>query len=300
MFGYIRPLQGELKVRELQRFEACYCGLCHTLGKKYGIPARFILNYELVFLSMLLWGKDEQPDIRHKRCIASLCRRKPYCASNEALDRCAGYSVILTFWKLRDAIADEPFFKAISYRVGAAFLRRAYKKASLEFPVFNGRVMQEMVSLTELEQQEVTSLDEPADKFAMMLKAAAPENLPKNTLRPLLELLYHLGRWIYIIDACDDFSEDAKKGRFNPVASVLGSQKDLLTDEDSSRLKLTLTHSNNLLCAAFELLPENVWSETVRNMIYLGMPDACTRVLEGDWPPRQGKFRRHRINKEWA
>ena len=36
MFGYVRPNRDELKVRELRDYEALYCGLCHTLGKRHG------------------------------------------------------------------------------------------------------------------------------------------------------------------------------------------------------------------------------------------------------------------------
>ena len=37
MFGYVRPLKSELKIREFGQFEAAYCGLCHTLGREYGV-----------------------------------------------------------------------------------------------------------------------------------------------------------------------------------------------------------------------------------------------------------------------
>ena len=36
MFGYIRPLVGEMKVRENEMFRAVYCGLCRSMGKHTG------------------------------------------------------------------------------------------------------------------------------------------------------------------------------------------------------------------------------------------------------------------------
>jgi len=291
MFGYIRPMQGELKVRELERFKACYCGLCHALGKKYGVASRFILNYELVFLAMLLWGEDEPLDIKRRRCIASPLCKKRYCIRNAALDTCAGYTVILTWWKLKDTIADEPFIKALPHRILAIILHGAYKKAAREFPVFDDSVKKGINSLIEFESSEQESLDGAAENFAQILRAAAPDSAPEKERRPMLELLYHLGRWIYIVDACDDYQEDAKAGRFNPVAARYPPQSGKLANDDAARLKTTLSHSSNLLCSAFELLPENVWSLTVRNIIYLGMPYVSSRVIEGKW--RQN-------NKEWT
>ena len=291
MFGYIRPMQGELKVRELERFKACYCGLCHSLGKKYGIASRFILSYELVFLTMLLWGEDEPVDIKRKRCIASPCVKRRYCTGNTAFDTCAGYSVILTWWKLKDAITDEPFIRSIPYRMLTLVLSWAYKKAAREYPWFDDRVKEEIAALSVYESNPDESLDFAADKFARILSATAPESMPEQNRRPIVEFLYHLGRWIYIIDACDDYQNDVKTGRCNPIAQLYPPEAGKLPEGSVQRLTTTLTHSNNLLCLAYELLPENVWSQTVRNIIYLGMPDACASVFEGTWPPRRsGKW----------
>ena len=283
MFGYIRPMQGELKVRELERFKACYCGLCHSLGKKYGTIARFILNYELVFLAMLLWDVDDAPVIKRCRCIASPFRKKPYCTRNTALDTCAGYSVILTWWKLRDTVVDEPLFKAIPHRLLSLILSGAYRKAAREFQEFDAKVKNEVADLGEYESKDEKSLDGAADKFAQILCAASSDEESGKKSRPMQQLLYHLGRWIYIIDACDDYMDDAKAGRFNPVAEMYPPENGTLPDDSVKRLKTTLIHSNNLICSAFELLPENPWTHTVENMVYLGMPNVCDCVLEGKW-----------------
>jgi hypothetical protein len=268
---------------ELERFKACYCGLCHSLGKKYGAAARFILNYEFVFLAMLLWGDGVPVEIKRRRCIASPFSRRRYCVRNDALDTCAGYSVILAWWKLKDTISDEPFIKAAPHRMLSAVLSRAYKKAAREFPEFDSFVRGEVASLAEYEARPEKSLDGAADKFARILRAAAPETPAENVRRPMLELLYHLGRWIYILDACDDYCGDVKAGRYNPAAALYPPVDGKMPPECAERMKTTLAHSNNLLGSAFELLPENIWSPTVSNIIYLGMPDVCERVFEGNW-----------------
>jgi len=282
MFGYIRPMQGELKVRELELFKACYCGMCHALGKKYGFTTRFTLNYEFVFLAMLLWGEDSPPVTRRKRCIVSPFCGKRCCERTTAFDKCAGYGVILTWWKLRDTIADEPFIRAIPYRILKSILSGAYKKASREFTGFDSIVKDELKSLDRFEAQAEKSLDGAADKFAQILCAATPEPSPDEISRPMHELLYHLGRWIYIMDACDDYETDVRAGRYNPVAALYPPDGGKLPEDSVQRLKTTLAHSNNLLCSAFELLPENTWTPTVGNMVYLGMPEACGRVFQNN------------------
>ena len=286
MFGYIRPLQGELKVRELERFKACYCGLCHALGRKYGFAARFILSYELVFLSMLLSDENESLVIKRKRCVAGPLCGKKYCTSSKSLDVCAGYSVILTWWKLRDTISDETFLRSIPHRLASFFLRRSYKKAACEFPDFDNVVKEQLRKLADYEAEGDTSLDEAADKFSLILRAALIEGSSEQKQRILGEMLYHLGRWIYIVDAYDDIPKDVKYKRYNPILLRYPSDTDKLSDESVEHIKLTLTHSNNLLCSAFELLPVSAWSDIIENIIYLGMPDTCDNVLKGNFPPR--------------
>ena len=286
MFGYIRPLQGELKLRDFERFKAKYCGLCHTLGRKYGMAARFALSYEPVFLSMLIYDEDETPVFKQKRCIASPVRKRRYCTTSKSLDICAGYCVILAWWKLRDTIADETFFRKIPHKAASLFLRRAYQKASREFPDFDNTVRKQLDELTAYELGNKLSLDEAADKFAIILKSVDISDKNELCRRATEEILYHTGRWIYIIDACDDLSDDIKYNRYNPVLLRYPVDADKLTDDSVELLRSTITHSNNLLASAFELLPETFWTDIMKNIIYLGMPDTCEHVLKGEFPPK--------------
>ena len=285
MFGYIRPMQGELRVRELERFKACYCGLCHALGRKYGFFARFILSYELVFLSMLLADENETLVIKRKRCIASPFVKRRYCTASKSLDECAGYSVILTWWKLRDTLSDESFLRSIPHRFTAILLFRSYKKAKKDFPEFDDIVKTQLYKLADYESDGKQSLDEAADKFADILKSVSNSENDKIN-RALTEILYHLGRWIYIIDAYDDISDDLKYKRYNPILLRYPAVSDKLSAEDIQSIKSTLTHSNNLVSSALELLPETSWTDIIKNIVYLGMPDACEHVLAGNFPPR--------------
>ena len=54
MFGYVRPSVQDLPEGERNRFRTMYCGLCHTLSRRYGQAARFILNYDFTYLAILL------------------------------------------------------------------------------------------------------------------------------------------------------------------------------------------------------------------------------------------------------
>jgi hypothetical protein len=283
MFGYIRPLKEELKVREYEDFKACYCALCHALKTEYGSFSRNILNYDFTFLAMLLWHENEKPDREYARCIASPFRKKTFCMQSRALRVCAGYSVILAWWKLRDSVADESFFRSLRDRIASILLKKAYKKAALTYASFEKAVRTGMDALRLLESTGSDSLDACADKFAAVTSALAAEADNHEKQRALSQLLYHTGRFIYIIDACEDLEEDCKKGRFNAVAGRYGITGGKLPEDVKETIRTTLLHSCSLISAAFELLPPNPWLAVLRNIIYLGMPDAVTRVLNGTW-----------------
>ena len=71
MFGYIRVNQPELKVKDLERYRAYYCGLCSVIGSRYGLFARTALNYDMTFLYLLHAGlyEDTEKDVVYHACV---------------------------------------------------------------------------------------------------------------------------------------------------------------------------------------------------------------------------------------
>ena len=129
MFGYVRPAADRLTQEQTDLFRSAYCGLCRTLGRRYGLPARMILNYDLAFLAILLAGGSGFSCARH-RCPVHPIRGCPCGEENPALDAAADLSVILTWWQLRDGVTDHGFFGGLKYRLAALLLRRSYRKAA--------------------------------------------------------------------------------------------------------------------------------------------------------------------------
>lgn len=284
MFGYVRPLEGELKVRELEEYKAVYCGLCHSLGKRCGFLSRFILNYDFVFLAMLLEeGTDGGTTVRH-RCVAHpLAGRKCTLCSGLVMDLAAEESVILAYYKLRDDFQDEKVGKRLVSRLLALFLKPAYKKARKTQPDFDRRVKECLAELEQLEQAGSEKLDQVSDTFARVLQAAAPSGADPARERVLAQLLYHLGRWIYLVDGMDDWAEDMKQGRYNPVVARFGG------NVDKEYMKTTLNNSLSLIQAAFQLLEKNRWTPILENILYLGLPAVQAKVWKDSEDPDKKK-----------
>ena len=291
MFGYIRPVRGELKVREFEDFQACYCGLCHCLGEKYGLSARLILNFDFVYLAMLLWRPEEDVSFRSRRCIVSPCRKKRCCRRSAALEKAAACSVILAWWKLRDSVNDERGVRRLAARIALMFLGCAYRKAAGEYPGFNGEVRRRLDELSELEKARCDSIDRTADKFALLLAGAAEGETPEARARELRQILYHTGRWIYIVDAGDDLAEDMRTGGYNPLRERFCLEGGALDEKARETLETTLAHSRGLCVTALELMPATRWTGTLRNIMDLGMEQVAKSVLAGKWKHRRASGR---------
>ena len=100
-------------------------------------------------------------------------------------------------------------------------------------------------------------------------------------------LLYHLGRWVYLVDAADDLRADIKSGGYNPLALRFTPKDGALTPADSEVLALTLDGSVRAMAAAFELLPETKYTPVLRAAVYEGLYAVGAAVLHGTFRKRQ-------------
>jgi len=282
MYGYVRPCKGELKVREYELFKARYCGLCHALKKGYGPFARFLVNYDFTFLSMLLQSPEESEQICSKRCPVSPFRKKSCCVQTEALSAAADGSVLLGWWKLRDSASDKGFFRGIPYRTAALLFTPAMRRAAKRRPELSSKIKDLLDELGGIENSQLASLDAPADCFGRLLSSFSVF-VSADDAAPLGQLLYHIGRWVYIIDALDDIEEDAGSGSYNPLILRFKADKSGLSEEDRQYVSVTLKHSAAIAAAAFELMKKNEWTSILSNIIYLGLPETAERVFAGTW-----------------
>ena len=224
MFGYVRAVTSVLSPEDAQRYEAVYCGLCRTLGNRYGKTAQLILNYDFVFLALLLAKPEGEGTFPCCPCPVHPWRKKACWLGSPALDEAADATVILTWWKLQDAIRDGGLWERGKSRAAALALRRHYRTAAARRPAFDHTVQTCLEELHQLEVANTPSLDQPADTFARILQAAGAETGLAARTHGVEQILYHVGRWIYLADAWDDLAQDRKEGNYNPLLARYGDQ----------------------------------------------------------------------------
>ena len=99
----------------------------------------------------------------------------------------------------------------------------------------------------------------------------------------------HVGRWIYIVDAADDFEQDRKCKRYNPFDCLW--QGGDMTDDRREQIRAALICELQEMERAIDLLElDGDLGGIIRNVMYYGMPLAAERVLTGE-PCRKGSQR---------
>ena len=292
MYGYVRPVRDELKVRDYERFRGVYCGLCHTLRARYGPLLRFAVSYDLAFLAMLLAAPGTQePEMCQRRCPYHPLRKTVCPQAFPGMETAADFSVLLARGKIRDEIRDGRFFPSLPWRAASLLLRPSCRRAAARRPELAEAAEQGLERLVCLEQERTAGLDAAADAFAGILREAGGDPEGGSRSRILRELLYHLGRIIYILDAVDDLRDDQRRGAYNPLLYRFSVKEGVLSEEDAADLRTILTHSHNSICAAYALLDPGPYRDILDNVIYYGLPAATEAVFSGSWKVYQKRFR---------
>ncbi len=277
MFGYVKPYRPELKVRELEEYEAVYCGLCKELGSVFGIFARLTLSYDFAFMAAFLTSinRNACPETEKCSCIAHPIKKPCFCKSNEAINISALAAMILVYYKLKDDIKDKGFFKKVSAFTLLPFAKAARKKAlaSSEKAVLIDEAAADMIkkqSETEAENCPISDkAAEPTAKFLEETLAISGKEFADE--RILRRFGYLLGRYIYLCDALDDIEDDRTKGNYNPF--ILGGGNEI--QNAKSALFLTTAEIGNDL-SLFELYN---YKGMIENTVYIGLKAEAERII---------------------
>lgn len=273
MFGYIKPSTPELRVRDNELYKAFYCGLCRALGLQICKSARFTLSYDIVFLALVrAFASNETITIKNRRCLVHPIKKRPMAECEKALTYSATVSAILSYHNLVDDLNDEKGFKKLAKTIIFPTFRRHRKKADM--PNLDKKIEESLKSLYDSETSENPSAENCADKFGNVLSIVFAYNFgDKITERILGDIGYHIGRWIYLVDAIDDHKEDKKSSKFNPFSKydelpVQNLEIALNLELEAAKRSLDLLSSENK--AIFNI---------IENIIYIGMPDRAKIAL---------------------
>lgn len=261
MFGYVTANRDLLPAEELGRYRAAYCGLCRTLGERYGSLGRMTLTYDMTFLILLLDALNEPERTNGKeRCIAHPVREHAYTLSRYT-EYAADLNILLAYDNALDDWLDEKSRKKYLF---AKALEPHIASIEAKYPRQAKAIRDGLRALAEAEERNAP-LDEAMNAFApLMGELFVPDE--SDHFAPELRVLGEsLGRYIYLLDAFLDIEKDCRKGAYNPL-------KDRRNEPGlAAAVKEDLTLLIAEGAAAFERLPITEDADLLRNVLYSGV-----------------------------
>jgi hypothetical protein len=105
-----------------------------------------------------------------------------------------------------------------------------------------------------------------------------------SNLKRASNMIYLIGRWVYLIDALDDLEEDFKKKNYNPFLVKYGSNFD---DPDffvkiREKEKAPIDFLVQRIRQEYENLKidPSINRNLVENVIFYGLPGTSTKILD--------------------
>ena len=267
MFGYIRCAYDEMRLKELRRYKAYYCGVCRALGS-FTLCGRCALSFEAAFFALLDDCGAQSPQ-QSFFCAAKM--QRGHYVNSAAVKRAAYLNILLAYYKLSDDIADGQTYKLPLIGV----IAHAYRCACNNLPQENRICRGMLAALRRLERDKCPCFDRCADVFAGAMGSLCAMQSGDNAR---YAIGYALGRWVYITDAVDDIKRDAARGIFNPIAAAqkesTAMPENVLETAERS-LYASLKDAEN----AALWLPEEENKPVILNIITQGLPRITQEVF---------------------
>ena len=279
MFGYVRADTPYLYIKDDNLYRAMYCGVCKGISEVCGQSARMGLSYDVTFLSVILHnlaGIDVQIEKSH--CLTHCIRSRQMANVDEMTRQLGALNTALVYYKYTDDIADGDKGRGKRLWFKKGFLR--VKKA---YPEIARIVRENMHAQEETEKTQTDSIDRAADATANMLAEFCDYALADKTTEYSHNLFYALGKWIYLIDALDDYDKDVKKGAYNPFVLAYGEESRcaLLHGKYAEDVRFVFH-------ALFYDIRENLSHlqfhfnrDLVDNVLLRGLPMMTNRIMDG-------------------
>ncbi|MGI6731117.1 MAG: DUF5685 family protein [Anaerovoracaceae bacterium] len=285
MLGYVTPEKPELKIKEYEIYSGYYCGICKSIGKRYGQLPRLVLNYDLVLLALVLAGVNPAPDeIKIERCIVHPLKKRTIIHNSKEIDYAADILLLLAYFNLKDDYQDD---RDVKSALGIRLFKNVFKRLTERIYEKTNIVNVKLEELSILEQKSCPSLDAAAEPFAKLMEEVFDplnscldhENYSEKTISSFRRIGYHLGKWIYLIDAYDDLEDDMKSRSYNPLIYQFNLHDDLIGPEKMEEITIRIRErvEFNLMCYLAEIAKstEDLHFEKnqglIDNIIYLGL-----------------------------
>ena len=278
MFGFVNIDRSEMLGKDFDTYKAIYCSLCKQLGKEYSFLARFILSYDCTFYAVVgLSVSDNCPGFCAGRCAFNPLKKCNYLKQGEEqLSMAAALSVVTAYYKIIDDINDGGFFKKLLCYILKPLFSFWNKKAKKKHPEIERAVRTMSESQSEVENDSECSIDKASDPTAVMLSDVMSKLACDDVEKKVYGTFgYFLGKWIYLIDAVNDYEDDLKHNHFNPYVIAFETKKSKHIEYINESLNTCLSQ---MLCA-YNLMSVKRFDRIIENVLIHSLPKKQRSII---------------------
>ena len=278
MFGYVRTDRPHLYIKDETLYKALYCGVCKGIGKVCGNAARMGLSYDVTFLSALLHnllGVDVKIEKQH--CLTHCIRTREMAEVDELSLQLGALNTALVYYKYTDDIADGD-----RGRGKRLWFKKGFRRMKKAYPEIERIVRENLAKQEEIERQKTESIDRAADATAKMLQDFSEYVLKDKSTENTKKLFYSLGKWIYLIDALDDYDKDKKKDSYNPFLLAYGAdcKKALLEGKTGDEVRFAFHAIFHDIRENLAEIPFRFNRDLSDNILLRGLPMMTKNVMK--------------------
>ena len=279
MFGYVRTDRPYLFIKDETLYNAMYCGVCKGIAEVSGHAARMGLTYDVTFLSVIMHnilGQDVKIEKQH--CLTHRIRAKEMAEVDELTRQLGALNTLLVYYKYTDDINDGD-----RGRGKRLWFKEGFQRAKKKYPEIEKIVRDNLAAQGVAEKAGVDSIDRAADASANLLADFSDYVLGEKGTVYTRNLFYAVGKWVYLIDALDDYDKDVRKNAYNPfrLAYKADSREKLLAGEYGEEIRFVFH-------AIFYDIRENLAHVPFRfnrdlsdNILLRGLPAMTKRIMCG-------------------
>lgn len=283
MFGYIVPDKPNMYIRDYTVYRAFYCGICKCTGKMYGQLMRFSTNYDITFFSILLHNiLDQRFELNNETCILSPLKKRSIVRTNPLMNQAVYLNALLAEFKVKDDIKDTKGIKAKLLKIA---LKGKVRRARAALPDVSNRIDIARYEQNRVELSRTDSVDRAAHTFASMMRDIFKIMCKDKYTEDIGGLAYQLGRFIYIVDAIDDYDKDKLHNHYNPLVISYGTifnKKELLLSKGEDLLFM-LKSAYNEIKRCYKSMHFKMCEGVVTNILWYGLDSAIKKytLIEG-------------------
>ncbi len=274
MLGYVRAYKPDLTFSQYDIYKGVYCSLCKVIGKNYGFLSRMTLSYDLVFFALVRMSVNEQcNEFKKSHCSFNPCKKcLQIDLTNDDLEYTADVSMLMVYYKFVDNLQDSKGMKKFFLHFMTPFFNSIKKKAIKRNPEINEILSQMSLKQVDIETNFDGNIDRACHPSAEALGKLLEYKKSDDQKEFLYKFGYLVGRWVYLIDAIDDYNNDKRNSNFNPF---------LFSGEYNSKTaceKLNYTASECV--EAFNRISVNRYEKIIYNILYDGLYSSMKSVIE--------------------